>query len=148
MLLCSLVFCSQWQELCGARSNRAFDPVEVRFACGSMVLFFLFHKNIHNVNVFVKRPRIFCPAEDDIPRQTRNRLIHSSIGRFAGFAHVVLFVVQPPTAYFGLLTGVTRWACKSGICPGQRQNRLRQHGMGSSALPEADRAVHAGEHLA
>jgi hypothetical protein len=28
----------------------------------------------------------------------RDRLIHGSIGRFAGFAHVVLFVVQTPTA--------------------------------------------------
>jgi len=26
-----------------------------RFACGSMVLYFLFHKKIHNVNFFVKK---------------------------------------------------------------------------------------------
>jgi hypothetical protein len=34
----------------------------------------------------------------DIPHQTRERLLHGSIGRFAGFAHVVLFVVQTSTA--------------------------------------------------
>jgi hypothetical protein len=34
----------------------------------------------------------------DIPRKTRNRLLHVSSGRFAVFAHVVVFVVQTPTA--------------------------------------------------
>jgi hypothetical protein len=34
----------------------------------------------------------------DIPRQTRDRLLHVSSGRFAGFAHVVVFVVHAPTA--------------------------------------------------
>jgi hypothetical protein len=34
----------------------------------------------------------------DICHQTRDRLMHGSIGRFAGFAHVVVFVVQTPTA--------------------------------------------------
>jgi hypothetical protein len=38
------------------------------------------------------------PASGDIARQTRERLLHGSIGRFAGFAHVVVFVVQTPTA--------------------------------------------------
>jgi hypothetical protein len=33
-----------------------------------------------------------------IPRQTRDRLLHASSGRFALFAHVVFFVVQTPTA--------------------------------------------------
>jgi hypothetical protein len=33
----------------------------------------------------------------DIPRQTQDRRIHSSIGCFADFAHVVFFVVQTPT---------------------------------------------------
>jgi hypothetical protein len=33
-----------------------------------------------------------------IPRQTQDRLIHGSIGRFALFARFVLFVVQTPTA--------------------------------------------------
>jgi hypothetical protein len=28
-----------------------------------------------------------------------DHLMHGSIGRFAGFAHVVVFVVQTPTAY-------------------------------------------------
>jgi hypothetical protein len=34
----------------------------------------------------------------DIRHQTRNCLMHVSIGRFAGFAHFVVFVVQTPTA--------------------------------------------------
>jgi hypothetical protein len=34
----------------------------------------------------------------DIPHKTRDRLIPISIGRFAGFVHFVLFVVQTPTA--------------------------------------------------
>ncbi len=34
----------------------------------------------------------------DIPRQTQERLIHGSIGRFALFAHFAAFVVQTPTA--------------------------------------------------
>jgi hypothetical protein len=34
----------------------------------------------------------------DIPHQTQDRLIHGSIGHFAGFAPVVVFVVQTPTA--------------------------------------------------
>jgi hypothetical protein len=35
----------------------------------------------------------------DILRQTRDRRIHVSIGRFAVFAHFAAFVVQTPTAY-------------------------------------------------
>jgi hypothetical protein len=50
------------------------------FACGSMVFFILFHA-----------------AGGDIPRQTRDRLLRVSSGRFAGFVHVVVFVVQTPT---------------------------------------------------
>jgi len=46
----------------------------------------------------VKKIEIFHPAGGDIPRQTRDRLIHGSSGRFAVFAHVVAFVVQTPTA--------------------------------------------------
>jgi hypothetical protein len=34
----------------------------------------------------------------DIPVKTRDRLLHASMGRFAGFAHVVVFVVQTSTA--------------------------------------------------
>jgi len=47
---------------------------------------------------FGKKNEIFHPAGDDIRHQTRNRLMHGSIGRFAGFVHVVVFVVQTPTA--------------------------------------------------
>jgi hypothetical protein len=32
------------------------------------------------------------------PVKTCDRLLHASRGRFAGFAHVVVFVVQTPTA--------------------------------------------------
>jgi hypothetical protein len=63
-----------------------------------VVLFYLVHKNSHNVRIFVNKIGIFRPAGGDIPRQTRERLIHVSIGRFTVFAHVVLFVVQTPTA--------------------------------------------------
>ncbi len=73
--------------------------MEARCACSSMVLFLSFSQNICTVGkCFVKKKGIFRPAGDDIPRQTRDRLIHGSTDRFAGFAHVVLFVVQTPTA--------------------------------------------------
>jgi hypothetical protein len=40
------------------------------------------------------------PVKKSTPesRQTRDRLLHVSIGRFAFFAHVAAFVVQTPTA--------------------------------------------------
>jgi len=63
-----------------------------------MVLFYLVHKHSHNVRMFVNKIGIFRPAGGDIPHQTQDYLIHGSSGRFAGFAHVVLFVVQMPTA--------------------------------------------------
>ncbi len=117
--------------------------MEARFACGSMVRFYLFHKKIHFVNFFVKKHVVFRPAggkasvrvwhadetvctaylvlltrltrcaikravlPDGSPirpdggairHQIRDRLLHVSIGRFAVFAHVVVFVVQTPTA--------------------------------------------------
>jgi hypothetical protein len=34
----------------------------------------------------------------DIRHQTRDRLLHASMGRLAVFAHVVVFVVQTSTA--------------------------------------------------
>jgi len=73
--------------------------MEARFACGSMVRFFLFlQKCCTMCNIFVKKAGFFRPARGDIPRQTWDRLIHVSIGCFARFAHVVVFVVQTPTA--------------------------------------------------
>jgi hypothetical protein len=42
--------------------DRTFAQVEARLACGSMVLFYLFHKKIHTVNFFVKKNGIFRPA--------------------------------------------------------------------------------------
>jgi len=68
------------------------------FACGSMVRFLFFTKMLHSVQHFCEKENFFRPAGGDIPHQTRDHLIHVSIGRFAGFAHVVLFVVQTPTA--------------------------------------------------
>jgi hypothetical protein len=41
---------------------------------------------------------VFVPAGGDILDRTRDRLIHVGIGRFVGFAHFVVFVVQTPTA--------------------------------------------------
>jgi len=41
--------------------------------------------------MFVNKKKIFHHAGGDIPRQTRDRRIHVSIGRFAMFAHVVFF---------------------------------------------------------
>jgi hypothetical protein len=70
-----------------------------QFACGSMVLFYLFSQKICTMcKFFVKKDGIFRPAGGDIPHQTRDRLIHGSIGRYAVFAHAVLFVGQTPTA--------------------------------------------------
>jgi len=48
--------------------------------------------------MFVNKNVFFRPAGGDILRKTRDRLIHGSIGRFAVFAHIVVFVVQTPTA--------------------------------------------------
>jgi hypothetical protein len=44
------------------------------------------------------KPALSIVEWGDIPRQTRERLLHGSSGRFAVFAHVVVFVVQTPTA--------------------------------------------------
>jgi len=63
-----------------------------------MVHSFSFPKKVHVVNFFRKKPGFFRPAGGNITRQTRDRLIHGRMGRFAGFAHVVLFVVQTSTA--------------------------------------------------
>jgi hypothetical protein len=49
------------------------------------------------VQIFVKKEGFFLAASGDIRHQIRDRLLHGSIGRFAGFAHVVVFVVQTPT---------------------------------------------------
>ncbi|MFP4437171.1 MAG: hypothetical protein ACLFVO_07980 [Chloroflexaceae bacterium] len=49
-------------------------------------------------HIFVKKNGLFCPAGGNIPRKTRDRLLHVSIGRFAVFAHFAAFVVQTLTA--------------------------------------------------
>jgi hypothetical protein len=63
-----------------------------------MVRGFSLFKKIYNVNFFEQRPGYFRPAGGDISRQTRDCRMQVSTGRFAGFAHVGLFVVQTPTA--------------------------------------------------
>jgi hypothetical protein len=40
-----MITLTETQDLRGGSSNRAFHPVNGRIACGSMVLFDLFHKN-------------------------------------------------------------------------------------------------------
>ncbi len=73
--------------------------MEARFVSGSMVRDPSFSQKICILCKFsVKKTGIFRPGGGDNPRQTRDRLIHVSIGRFTGFAHFVLFVVQIPTA--------------------------------------------------
>jgi hypothetical protein len=39
-----------------------FHAMEAGFACGSMVLFFLFTKNFHKVKIFCEKKGIFRPA--------------------------------------------------------------------------------------
>jgi hypothetical protein len=82
-------------------------PITVYFACGSVVLLFLFPKTFaHSANVLgtkigssaLPEPALSVVEWDAIRHQTRDRLMHISSGRFAGFAHVVVFVVQTPTA--------------------------------------------------
>jgi hypothetical protein len=41
---------------------------------------------------FSARPEAISPVK------TRDRLLHAGTGRFAGFVHFVVFVVQTPTA--------------------------------------------------
>ena len=60
---------------------------------------------------------IFHPAAGEIPRQTRDCLTHISIGRLTVFAHVVLFVVQTPTAQLVFITGVTRFQIRKIFQP-------------------------------
>jgi hypothetical protein len=69
---------------------------------------FFFTKMLHEMQHFCEKemessalpePALSVVEWGDIPRQTRNRRIPVSIGRFAGFAHVELFVVQTSTAY-------------------------------------------------
>jgi len=73
------------------------DP-NVSFARRSMVLSFSFAQKNHVVNFLCKRSVLFRPAEGNIPHQTQDYLIYGSSGRCAMFAHVVLCVVQTPTA--------------------------------------------------
>ncbi len=84
--------------------------MEARSACGNMVLFVSFSEKAWcfrpaggdiplRCSHFMVGTRFCASAESgDIPRQTRERLIHGSIGRFALFAHFAAFAVQTPTA--------------------------------------------------
>jgi hypothetical protein len=73
--------------------------MEARFACGSRVLFLSFAEKCGSVShIFLQKDVQFRPTGGDIPRQTRDRLIHGSTSSFVIFAHFVVFVVQTPTA--------------------------------------------------
>jgi hypothetical protein len=56
--------------------------------------------NVHQttmVSSALPEPALSVVEWGDIPRQTRDRLMHGSTSRFAVFAHVVAFVVQTST---------------------------------------------------
>jgi hypothetical protein len=81
--------------------------MEVRFACGSVVRSFSFSQNFARCAKFCEKdrgssalpePALSVVEWGDIPHNTQDRRIHAGIGRFAVFAHFVLFVVQTPTA--------------------------------------------------
>jgi len=63
----------------------------------SWCYFFFFTKNSRS-EFFVKKNSTFRPAGGDTPRRMQDRLIHTSTGRFAVFAHFAAFVVQTRTA--------------------------------------------------
>jgi hypothetical protein len=48
--------------------------MEARFACGSMVLLFLFHTFLHIVQKCMKKNEIFHPAGGDINFRVRDRV--------------------------------------------------------------------------
>jgi hypothetical protein len=95
------------QELRGPANSGLVPDPNARFACGSMVLLFSFSQKNPQREFFCEKDLVISALPEpalsvvewgDIPRQTRDRLIHSSTGSFAGFVHVVVFVVQTPTA--------------------------------------------------
>jgi hypothetical protein len=62
-------------------------------------LFIFIIKNLHPVQIFYDKDRESSALPETISSvKTRDRLLHARIGRFAVFAHFVLFVVQTPTA--------------------------------------------------
>jgi hypothetical protein len=72
-----------------------------------MVLVFSFSQKHSRCECFCEKdresstlpePALSVVEWGDIRHQTRNRLMRGSIGRFVGFAHVVVFVVQISTA--------------------------------------------------
>jgi hypothetical protein len=78
-----------------------------RIACGSMVLFLSFSQKNSQSEFFCEKdresstlpePALSVVEWGDIPCHMRDRRISLSSGRFAGFVHVVVFVVQTPTA--------------------------------------------------
>ena len=82
-----------FHELRSARSNGPFTPDNGGFRLRQRGTLFTFCTKNSQREFFVQKI-----AGGDIPRQTRDRLMHVSLGRFAVFAHVVVFVVQAPTA--------------------------------------------------
>jgi hypothetical protein len=50
------------------------------------------------VSSALPEPALSVVEWGNIPRHMRDRLIHGSTGSFTVFAHVMVFVVQTPTA--------------------------------------------------
>jgi hypothetical protein len=77
-----------------------------RFCQRYMVRFFLVHKKTRCeffceqdlISSALPEPALSVVEWGDIPCHMRDRLISLSIGRFTGFVHFVVFVVQTPTA--------------------------------------------------
>ena len=69
-----------------------FDQVEASFACGSVVLFFLFHKKIHVVNFFVKKNGLFRSAGGEIPFWVSNRVTHGD-NRYIAYNQCVILLI-------------------------------------------------------
>jgi len=56
----------------GVQTGR-LRPVMAGFACGSMILFSFFHKNLHFVQIFVKKDGFFRPAGGDMSFRVHDR---------------------------------------------------------------------------
>jgi hypothetical protein len=88
------LFLPYLHDLRGATYFYLLTDPKVSFACGSMVRSFSFMQK--KVSSALPEPALSVVEWGDICHQIRDRLMHVSSGRFAGFAHVVVFVVQMP----------------------------------------------------
>ncbi len=103
--------------------------MEARFAGGSMVLVYLFHKNIHVVNVFVKNIGFLPPCRRRYPPLNVESPDPCRHWSFRGFRSCR--VVRGPNSH--RVTPVTYrtyavGVCKSDMCSHNGSLRLRQHG--------------------